>query len=113
MPIFTKEEVEARQLKEEILLQPARAEAIKLLLRAAQPEGLTVGDEGGSYFVNPEGLVSWGPAMEQATEVGEYSCKLESMPSINLLFWVHDAASALVDREMRLGTSSDPTGLGL
>ena len=112
MPQETKEQYQARKIKEEILLQPARAEAIKLVMQAAQPDGVKVGDEGGDFFVDPQGVVFWAPA-RQGQELAENSCRIEEMPSVNLLFWVHDAATALAKREPGLDAASDPTGLGL
>ena len=113
MPQETKDQYQARKIKEDILLQPARAEAIKLVMQAAQPDGVTVGDEGGDYFVDPQGVVSWGPAMWQGKEAEKSTCRIEEMPTINLLFWVHSAATALAKREPGLDAASDPTGLGL
>lgn len=107
MPHETSEALNTRQLKADILLQPLKDQAIKLIMQAATPNGLTVGDEGGEYFVNPEGLVSW------TSHRGQQSSSIQSMPTGNVLFWTAMAAEALAKRDIELGAASDPTGLGV
>lgn len=97
----------ARKLKADILLQPLKDQAIKLIMQAAMPNGLTVNDEGGEYFVNSDGLVSW------TNHTGNQSRDIQNMPAGNVLFWTSIAAETLAKSERALKNSFDPTGLGL
>lgn len=98
-----------RQLKINISLQPVKDQAVKLIMEAATPNGLTVTDEGGEYFVNPEGLVSW----ENYNTKKKLTESIQNMPAVNVLSWARDAAEFLACREPAFNVSSDPTGLGL
>lgn len=99
----------ARRIKINISLQPVKDQAVKLIMEAATPNGLTVTDDGGEYFVNPEGLVSWKNynTNKQSTEA------IQNMPAVNVLSWAGAAAEFLAYREPASNVYSDPTGLGL
>lgn len=100
---LSKEELASFQVQKHMLQQPLRDQAIKLILEAAQPDGLTVTDEGGQCRVSPEGRVS-----------GGFECEsLQNVNMINLLYWSLNASDALALRALTSSPTSDPTGLGI
>lgn len=126
MKIITHESYAHRQLHAKVLLQPIKDQAIKLILQAASPSGFDANDEskkdyvsdrGGAYFVNAKdgdyfvdakGMVSW-----KSDDGKAFSRPIQEMPIGNLLTWLPMAAEAIAKRQLALGLSTDPTGLGI
>lgn len=105
---------DARRLKEDMLLQPLKDEAIKLIMRAATPDGVKVSDDASEYFVNSEGLVSWNHSVSWTTpKEKQVSYHIQDMPVCNILIWTAEAAKFLALRESTLSPLYDPTGLGI